>query len=135
MQSNQRIFNIVLYSLMGLSAILCLMFFFGALDAGQILAWCYILFGAAIAVSVVFPIIVMAKDPKKAKSALIGIAGLGIIFAIGYGMAGSETYKVGEEMIGEAVSRRSGAGLISFYILIILAIAAIVYSEISKALK
>lgn len=135
MQGNSKIFNIVLISLLGISGLLYILFIMDVVTAGLLLNWCYLLLGAAVLVSIIFPLIVMVRNPKKAKSALIGVVALLVVFGIGYGLAGEETYKVGELTVGEAVSRRSEAGLIAFYILIFGAVAAIVYSEVSKAFK
>ena len=97
--------------------------------------WCYILFFLALLVTVVFSIVGMAKDMKSAKFSLIGIGGLIIIYIIGYVFATDETYTVADVVVEGVVSRYSEAGLISFYIMIFLAIGTIVYTEISKAFK
>jgi hypothetical protein len=135
MRGNNKLFSIVLFSLLGVSALLSVLFFSGTISEGTILGWCYTLFGIAAVVSIVFPILVMAKNPKKAKTALFGIVGLLVVFGIGYAMASGETHTVGDLEIGESVSKRSEAGLIAFYILILGAIGAIIYSEVAKAFK
>ena len=118
MQGNNKLFNIILFGLLGISALLSLLFMVDVVSTGLLLGWCYILFGIAILTSIVFPIIVMIQNPKKAKAALIGVGSILVIYGIGYALAGSETYEVGEAVIGEAVSKRSEGGLIAFYILI-----------------
>jgi membrane protease YdiL (CAAX protease family) len=135
MLGNNKLFSIILFSLLGISALLSILFFVGAISADLLLGWCYTLLGAAALVSIVFPIAIMAKNPKKAKTALFGVIGLLVIFGIGYAMAGSETYQLGEVTIDAGASRRSEAGIIAFYILIIGAIGAIIYSEVAKAFK
>ena len=84
-----------------------------------------------------FPIITMAKNLKAAKSALIGVVALVVVFALGYVMAGSEEFYTldGNLLADEATSKKSEAGLIAFYIMGAAAIGAVIYAEVSKMLK
>lgn len=131
-----KILSIVLYSLLGISALLGIMFYLGALDYGVLIYWCYTLFFVGALAAVVFPIIAMAKNPTGAKSALIGVGALLVVFGISYLMAGDEmTDKYAKFISGPEASKQVSMGLIAFYILIIGAILATVVSSFSKLFK
>lgn len=132
---NQKFYTILLYVLMGISGLLFILFMAGTVSEGLMLNWCFLLLGVAGIVAIVFPIFGMVKDFKKARNSLIGIGALAIIFAIGYGMSTDEAYVIGERVVEGTTSQRSEAGLVTFYIMIFLAIGAIVFTEISKAFK
>lgn len=134
---NNKIFKIILSALLGLSALLSVLFMFDVVSEGLLINWCYALIVIATVSAVVFPILTMAQNPKKAKNALIGVAGLVVVCVIGYVMAGSELHQTidGKELADEATSKKSEAGLIAFYILIIGAVGSIVFAEVSKMFK
>ena len=135
MPTNSKLYSIILYALIGISAILYLLFAAEVVPHGLLITWCYVLFVLAAASAVVFPILGMVKDFKKAINSLIGVGALIIIFFIGYAMSTDEAYKIGERVVEGVASQRSEAGLITFYVMIFLAIGTIVYAEISKAFK
>ena len=124
-------------ALLGLSALLSLLFAFGAVSEGLLITWCYILLGVATVTAIVFPMITMAQNPKGAKNALIGVVALVVICVIGYVMAGNEVHIDYEGILlaDEGTSQLSEAALIAFYILGAGAIGAIIYAEVSKMLK
>lgn len=136
MQDN-KLFSIILIALLGLSAVLSVLFFAGAVSEGLLITWCYVLLGLAAVTAIVFPVVTMAKNPKGAKSALIGVVALVVVFALGYAMAGSEEFYTldGNLLADSATSKKSEAGLIAFYIMGAAAIGAVVYAEVSKMLK
>ena len=135
--NDNKLFNYILIGLLGLSAVLCVLFFAGVITEGLIITWCYILLGIAALVAIVFPIITMAQNPANAKNALIGVVGLIVVFAIGYGLSTGEEFidYEGKLLADESSSKMSEAGLIAFYILGAGAIGSIVYAEVSKMLK
>ncbi|MCB0400858.1 MAG: hypothetical protein KDD41_02140 [Flavobacteriales bacterium] len=134
---DNKIFKIVFIALLGLSALLSILFMLDVVSEGLLINWCYILLGIATVSAIVFSLMNMIKNPKKAKSALIGIVALLIICGIGYVMAGSEEHidLEGNILADAATSQKSEGGLIAFYILAFLAIASIVYAEVSKMFK
>lgn len=134
---NNKIFKIILASLLGVSALLSVLFMFDAISEGLLINWCYALIGIATITAIVFPILTMAQNPKKAKNALIGIVGVVVVCVLGYVMSGSEVHQTidGKMLADEATSKKSEAGLIAFYILIIGAIGSIVFAEVSKMFK
>jgi lysylphosphatidylglycerol synthetase-like protein (DUF2156 family) len=137
MESNSKLFSIILLVLLGGSAVLSLLFAFSMVSEGMLITWCYILLGVASVTAVVFPLITMAKNPAGAKNALIGVVVLVVISAIAYTLAGNESYidYEGVLLADEATSQLSEAALIVFYILGAGAIGSIVFAEVSKMFK
>ena len=132
---NPKIYSALLYALMGISGLLYILFALEVVSEGIMLNWCFLLFGIAALVAIVFPLIGMVKDFARAKNSLIGVAALVVIFVIGYALSTDEAYKIGERVVEGAISQRSEAGLITFYVMIAVAIVAIIYTELSKAFK
>lgn len=130
-----KFYSITLISLMGISALLFILFMLGTIGESLLISWCYLLFGIAVIVAVVFPIVGMIKNFKSAKYSLIGVGALIVIYVIGLAVSTGESYSIGERVVEGSVSKHSEAGLITFYTMIILAVGSIVYTEISKALK
>jgi len=135
-QGLSKILNVVLYLLLGISALLGVMFYAGGIESEMLIYWCYILFGIGAISAIVFPIINMAKNPMGAKSALIGVGALLLVFVISYALAGDEmTEKYAKFISGPEASKRVSMGLIAFYILAIGAILATIVSGFSKMFK
>lgn len=134
---DNKLFSYILIGLLGLSAILCVLFFAGVVSEGLLITWCYVLLGIAALAAIIFPLITMAQSPANAKNALIGVVGLVVVFAIGYALAGGEEYLDydGVMLANSSESKMSEAGLIAFYVLGAGAIGSIVYAEVSKMLK
>ncbi len=134
---NNKLFSIILYALLGISALLSVLFFLDVVSEGMLINWCYILLGIAAVSAIIFPVITMAQNPKNAKNALIGIVGLAVVFAIGYAMAGNEeVFDASAKLLAdESTSQLSEAGLNAFYILGVGAIGVIIFSEVSKIFK
>ena len=137
MGNNNKLFSIILIALLGISALLSLLFMVDVVSEGLLITWCYILLGIAVIVALGFSIIGMAQNPKKAKSALIGIVALIVVCAIGYFMSGNEVHSNidGDILADAGTSQLSGGGLIAFYILGIVSIGSIVFAEVSKMFK
>lgn len=134
---NNKLFKFILVGLLGISAILSVLFMFDVVSEGLLITWCYVLLGLAAVSAIVFPLINMAQNPKKAKNALIGVVGLLIICGISYALSGSEVHMDidGIELADAATSQKSEAGLITFYILAAAAIGSIIFAEVSKMFK
>ena len=137
MGNNNKLFSIILMSLLGLSALLSLLFMISVVSEGLLIVWCYILLGIAAVTAIVFPLITMAQNPKGAKNALIGVVGLILICVIGYMMAGDETHVNydGTVLADAATSLKSEAGIIASYVLLAGAVGVIIFSEVSKMFK
>ncbi len=143
--SSTRIINIVFYLLLIVSTVITGFFYLGStIEIGgeevpkvteMALNWTYVLFGLAIISLVVFSIIQIFQEPKKAIKTFISIGIFLIVILIAYSSASAEVltlvgYK-GE--FNEPVSLKwSGAGLITMYIFLGLAILSILYTEVGK---
>lgn len=104
------------------------------IDAGLYLS--YVLLFVAIAVAIVFPLLYFIKHPGGLVKSLMGIGGLVVVFIICYLLSGSEvTAKYASLGVGAGSSKLIGAGLMMFYVTLVIALVGLVYSEISKALK
>ena len=135
MIGNTRLYSILLFALMGISGLLYILFAFEVVSESVMLNWCFLLFGVAALVAIIFPVIGMVKDFNRAKNSLIGVGALVVIFLIGYFMSTEEAYNIGERVVEGTLSKRSEAGLITFYAMIAIAILAIIWTEVSKAFK
>lgn len=135
--ANNKLFSIILGGLLGLSALISVLFAFDVVSEGMLITWCYLLLGVATITAVVFPIMSLAKDLKKAKIALMGIGGLVLLCVISYVLAGSEELMDmnGAVLADSSTSKLSEAGLICFYFLGAIAIGSIIYTEVSKTFK
>lgn len=97
---------------------------------------CYLLLFVALIAAVLFPLLQIAQDPKSLVKSGVGVAGLVVLFIISYALSGSEvTAKYTTMGVNEGASKLIGAGLIMFYIILIVTIVGMVFSEINKALK
>jgi hypothetical protein len=96
----------------------------------------YVLLVVAILAAMVFPIINGIKSPKGLKGTLIGLGFLLVIFVISYAVSGSDVSSKQMSMgVDETEMKLIGAGIVMFYITLLLSIVGLIYSEISKAIK
>lgn len=145
-----RIITILLYVLMGISAIFTLIFYFGNVVPGtentamkepvitdSFLLWATILLGLAVVFALIFPIVRMFTSPKNALKTLIGVVGMVVVIVIMYFFASDEVLVIARENPGNvpSVLKWVGAGLNTMYVMFVAAIVAILYTEISKAFK
>jgi hypothetical protein len=93
----------------------------------------YIMLGIATLTAIVFPVIFLIQDPKKAKNSLFGVLGLGVIFLVAYLLSSNEVYE--EAKISATVSQLVGGGIIMLYITLGIAVITAIYSEIARILK
>lgn len=137
MGDNNKLFSIILGALLGLSALLSILFAFDVVSEGLLITWCYALIGIAVVTTLGFSLMGMASNPKKAKSALIGVAVLVVICAVSYVMSSDEVHSNmdGDILADAGTSQLSEGGLIAFYILGVIAIGSIVFAEASKLFK
>lgn len=97
---------------------------------------CYLLLFVALIAAVLFPLLQIAQDPKSLVKSGVGVAGLVVLFIISYALSGSEvTAKYTTMGVDSGASKLIGAGLIMFYIILVVTIVGMVFSEINKALK
>jgi 4-amino-4-deoxy-L-arabinose transferase-like glycosyltransferase len=95
-----------------------------------------LVFGAG-AIAIVLSLKNIASNPAKVKIAGIALLGLLVVIGISYGLSdGQEVLNdTGEQMVSESGSKLVGTGLRVFYILIIVALGAMVASGVKKALN
>lgn len=96
------------------------------------------LFGiAAVAAFVFGPVMSIISNPRGVVRSIIAIVALGIVFAIGYSMANPEMKPFYQEfgVADEGASQLVGGGLLTFYILMGIAVVGIVITEIHNVIK
>ncbi|MFW5891910.1 MAG: hypothetical protein ACOCUQ_00770 [Bacteroidota bacterium] len=93
----------------------------------------YGLFGLAALTALIFPLVYLITDLKKAKNALIGIGGLALVLFVGYSMATNEIYE--GFAVGPNASQWIGGGINATLILVGLAFLAALYTEVAKIFK
>lgn len=134
---NNKLYSILLTSLLGLSALISVLFFLEVISEGILITLCYAFFGIATITAIAFPIVFMVQNPKGAKNALFGIIALLLVFGLGYALSSSEEFFTvnGVKLANATASRYSEAGLIAFYIIGASSIIAVVYAEVTKLFK
>lgn len=90
----------------------------------------YILVVLCALAAIVIPMVQSFGDPQSLVKSGIGLGALVVVFLIGYILADSNS--VGAT---ELESKLAGGGIISMYIFFFIAVAGIVYTEISKLIK
>jgi hypothetical protein len=104
------------------------------LDIG--LYFCYTLLIVAAVSAIVLPLIKAVGEPRSLLRSLIGVGALIVVFGIAYAVADSSVRPSWLVLgIGETTSKVIGAGLITFYVVLVLAFVGLIFSEINKALK
>ncbi|MBA3901122.1 MAG: hypothetical protein H0X62_13105 [Bacteroidetes bacterium] len=144
---NSKAISILSYVIMGISVVLAVLFYIGAAntEVGEeaqnpfiqpIMVWCYGLAIAAVATTIIFPLVNIFKNPKGAKTVLVGIGILVLVAGISFAMAGNEVLESYRSYnTTPAQSQMVSTGLILFYLLAAGAVIAAVYSEVSKIFK
>ena len=132
---SDKLMTIIRLSLLGVSALLGVLFYLSVVNESLLITWCYILLFISAAAAIIFPAIIMAQNPKKAKMTLMGVGVLIVVFGISYALAGSEVSPAYKGIVTESSSKMVGAGLVAFYLLGLGAIGVAVFSEVSKMFK
>lgn len=103
----------------------------GLVDIGLYISYALIVVAAIAAV--VLPMIQSAGDPKSLLKSGVGLLGILVVFGIAYAISGNEVLPMYTNFgVGEAGSKLIGGGLITVYLLAIIAILAIVYTEVKS---
>ena len=103
----------------------------GLINIGIIIT--YIMIGFAALTAISFGVKKILSNTKNAKKTLFTILGLVIVCIASYVFASDEVLQSYEKYkISASESKNVGMGLIMFYTLAILAVGAILYSELSK---
>ena len=94
------------------------------------------IFGIAVVVTVIFSLVGLTSDSQKLKKALISVGLFSLVVVLGYTMSsGVETPLKDGEVLSASGSRWVGAGLRIFYMLAIIAIAAMGLSGVQRIIK
>lgn len=139
-----RYISILLYVLLGISALLGALFYTEVITENLFLVWTYILFGIAAVATLIFSIAGLFISSKAAKRSLVSIGIIAVIVLLGYILASGEILTfIGYEkffyednsMDPNVFSRLVGTGLYTMYIFGIVAILSMIYSEVSKLFR
>ncbi len=96
----------------------------------------YVLLGIAILSSIVLPLINSLDDTSALIKAGIGVGIIIVLYGISWAISGNEVIDLYIKWdIGEGISKAIGGALIMMYILFLVAIAGIIYTEISKTFQ
>ncbi len=97
----------------------------------------YITLGLVLAFVLFFILKNLFTSGKSLKSTLIGLGAFAAVLLIAYVVSGGDTniYKYNGLVASEGESKMVGAGLVAFYILILGAIATMLFSGIKKLIK
>lgn len=93
----------------------------------------YFLLIVAAVGAILAPLVTTVLNNPKALIYTGGaILALVIVYFIGYSLATGETKMIAGEEVSASLSRNVGGAIFTMYILVILAVVGIVYTEISK---
>ncbi len=133
-----KISSYILYVFLGISVLIGVLFYAGAISEEPMLDLAYIFFGIATVATIGFPIVYLISNPKGAINVIIGLVFIGIIVLISYFLATDQVVYItgytGTDNVPNTL-KTVGTGLYTTYILFFLSILAILYSEISSAFK
>jgi hypothetical protein len=146
-----RISSITLYVIMGISVVLTILFFVGGyvpgtkgtnlaepLNTDYMLIWNVILLAIAILLTLVFTLVSLLMNPKRALRSLIVILAVGVFIFIAYQFSSGEILNLinynGPDNVPSTL-KIVDTGLFLTYFMVIVAFGAILYNEISTAFK
>lgn len=97
----------------------------------------YALIGICVLAILIFAVTRIVTHPGAAKSALIGIVALVVLGGISYAISnGSDANGLYADLeVTEGTSHMVGTGLLTFYLLIGIAVLSIIYVEITRLFK
>lgn len=96
----------------------------------------YALAGLALVLAIVLPLISALSNPKALLGSAVGLIGIAIVFFIGYSIANDEVTTIYTKFgITDSSSKFIGGALITMYILVLLALVSIVFTEVTKIFK
>ena len=95
----------------------------------------YIGLGIAALGAIVFPIIQMFQDFKKAGITFLAVGLLAVVFIVCYVLSANEPFTIGEIHVEAGQMRFVEAGIIMVYLLMAASLIAILYSSVSRYFK
>lgn len=100
------------------------------------LYFAYFLFAIALISGIILPLVKSMQSPKDLLKSAAGVIVLVVIFLIGYGMSSDEvTLTTATYGITPASSKLIGGGLITLYIMFLVAVGGLIFSMVNNALK
>ncbi len=139
-----NLLSVLLGILLVISVVMVSLFYFAGETNGMpdytesYILWSYTLFGIAILITVTFPVIQMASNPKGALKTIFSIVIILAITAVAYTMASDKELVLqgytGADNVTSTL-KQTGTGLYLTYILFGLAILSIIASEIRGLIK
>lgn len=130
--------KILVYVLLGLSALVTILYFAGVVGEDLLLYWAYALVAATLVLAVVVPAVDLIKNPKKLVKALIFAVVAAVLVAACYALSSPEVVGLNKELAASTTAasvKWTEAGIFGLYILLGLTVIAILFSEIKNALK
>lgn len=101
---------------------------------GTFIGLSYVLLVIAVIAALAGTVMTAISNPKKLIGSAIGIGAMIVIFVISYVLASDEVVKSYGD-ITATTSKMVGAGLFTFYILLVLAVLSIIYAGISRLIN
>ncbi len=101
---------------------------------GLFIGFTYFLLAITVIAALGGTVMTAIANPKKLTGSAIGIGAMVVVFVISYALASGEVYE-SYGSVTESTSRMVGAGLFTFYILLVLAVLSIIYASISRMIK
>lgn len=96
----------------------------------------YVLLGLAVLAAIILPLINSLGNPKSLLQGLMGIVFIIILYGIAYAISGNEvTATFSKFGVDAGMSKFVGASLITMYLLVVISIIGILFTEISKIFK
>lgn len=129
---SDRLGAAIRYVLLGLSAIIPTLFLFDIVELDVFIGLAYLFLGVAIALMVVFPIANIIISPTNAKKSLVGFVSLLGFAAIAFLMSSSNSlpFLTPNDDNVPTVLRFVDTSIITLYLLAIVAVGVVVYTEV-----
>lgn len=125
--------NYIKLGLVGLSLLMVLLFVMEALSITVLIKYSIGLLGLVVVATLGGALLNLVENPSKGKNFVIGIVGLIIIYAISYGVA-EDSVDSTTELVIEG-SRIAEAGIYTLYVVVEIAVAALLYSSVKRIFK
>ncbi len=135
---------------MGITVVLAVIFYAGDVVEGTqgnleepvitetFIHWAYLLMGLAAGLTVIFSVLNLVLNPQGAKKALVAILGTGVVVFVAWLLADDTVLNLphytGDDNVPSTL-KMVDTGLFTTYLLAGLAVVAIIYSEISRAIR
>ncbi|OFX88242.1 MAG: hypothetical protein A2W99_10085 [Bacteroidetes bacterium GWF2_33_16] len=142
-----KLIRILYIVLLAASALLGILFYIGGTEldgetpllTNTFILWAYLLTAIAAIASIIFPIAQMISNPKNAKKSLLGVLAIIGVVVIAYIFSSAELMKFTDPAMAQynipSTLKQVDTGIFTTYILVGIAIIAMVYTEVAKMFK